>query len=266
MYVIVDPEWLNTNYQKYPKKISSKPKLQLKIERYWGITKGILKFYRSYTSEFFLSRFSEKYNPVGNFKIKGLGPESSGFRKDGSFLYYGILFGLKESTDLEFNETLSRIKNKNKRFEIGEDPNPKGLSLLHKIKSKLLAGGKNILFILPPLAPTVYQEIAKNKEHYGYLFKLRKSSLFDVDFTDPSILDGSNDCEYIDGMHGSDVVYARMLNFISKSGRDISHGINEGAVFSLITKYESKTMIELDHYKLKPINPTLKRCNDSTSP
>jgi hypothetical protein len=77
----------------------------------------------------------------------------------------------------------------------------------------------NLILIYPPFASRVYSKM--NEGGYAYIRDVQKrlsSCLPNVkfyDFLDPTTINGSSDCEFIDGFHGGDVLYARLLKSIS---------------------------------------------------
>ncbi len=81
----------------------------------------------------------------------------------------------------------------------------KALQLLDRI-------GISHTVILPPFAPSVAARMttADFPHHALLVDRLKSEGVSVFDFTRPEEL-GDDDCEYIDGFHGGDVVYARLL-------------------------------------------------------
>ncbi|MFP3480060.1 hypothetical protein SB780_35005, partial [Burkholderia sp. SIMBA_057] len=80
---------------------------------------------------------------------------SSGYRPDGSRLYYDLVFGDREGTDPRFSNTIRRVEEGNQRFEYGteidSDAIKNFLSLVKYLKDQEI----EVAVLLPPVAPDV---------------------------------------------------------------------------------------------------------------
>lgn len=157
---------------------------------------------------------------------------NKGFRSDGS-IYYGsqidkLVANDPSARDYAFEETFGRIDNGNKRFEYGEEINPKALEELEK----LLAFCKNhniyLIGFLPPFAEGVQTKMDETGQ-YGYVKGIYDASkaIFDkneFEFWDLSDLStfGSSDKEVIDGHHGGEATYLKMLVYMLENGSKLS--------------------------------------------
>lgn len=145
----------------------------------------------------------------------------TGFRNDGSF-YYGKQIAKKlqnDSTmaDFKFRETISRINKGNNRFEYGSDVNIKAILELKRLLSYCKEHKIRLVAFLPPFSDVTNQYMSKkNKYDYMHMIYPKIAPLFFdygfelYDFTNLSSCK-SNDNEVIDGFHGGEVTYLRML-------------------------------------------------------
>ena len=153
---------------------------------------------------------SIKYNPIGFDAYKnGTGTMFDGYRT----FYIEEIQTNSNYFDEKFKDTLDRINKKIKRFEDGDKLDKRALSDLNSIVK--ICKDKNIELILffPPFAQRVYDELEKQKAEYKYIDNLKKylneNGIKYFDLSNPSSLK-SNNCEFIDGFHGGDVVYSRI--------------------------------------------------------
>ena len=78
--------------------------------------------------------------------------------------------------------------------------------------------GIRVITFLPPLAPTVLAAMARNAQGYRYIDEVRARmpgiSAHHYDFHDGRAMHTS-DCEFVDGFHGGDVTFGRLLDAIA---------------------------------------------------
>lgn len=141
-----------------------------------------------------------------------------GFGPDGSWYYTAETTGQQRPFDYQFQDTLKQVRHGIKAFYRAA-PDQKGPSTEHldafaEIWCRLKARGIQTFVFIAPLSERVLAAMQKQPEDYPHLFSLREALLargIDVlDFTDPRAF-GSDDCEFIDGFHGGEVTYARIL-------------------------------------------------------
>ena len=141
-----------------------------------------------------------------------------GFGPDGSWYYTADVIGQKRPFDYQFNDTLSQVRHGIKAFYRAgpgqEVPSPEHLDAFAEIYCRLKARGIQTFVFIAPLSERVLATMRGHQEGYPHLFALRKALLargIDVlDLTDPSTF-ASDDCEFIDGFHGGEVTYTRVL-------------------------------------------------------
>lgn len=149
--------------------------------------------------------------------------KENGFRNDGSYRYGSRMASPTTEPDYQFHDTFERIRTGSRRFEFGKEISIVALAELEKILQYCRQNNIHIVGFLPPFAPSVNMKLRENRNRYEYLGKIssRVAPLFQkysfnfCDFSDTSAI-GSIDSEFVDGFHGSDVTYARILIEMAK--------------------------------------------------
>lgn len=149
-----------------------------------------------------------------------------GFRHDGSYRYGEVLRDPDNPAleDHDFRDTMSRIRRGNRRFEYGDSVSPSALTALDRFLGECARRRIEVVGFLPPFPPRVLDALGLMRERYGYLDDLapavatvfRKHGFAFYDYTDVRPL-GATDSEFIDGLHGSEKVYLRMLAHMANS-------------------------------------------------
>lgn len=161
---------------------------------------------------------------------------NQGFRKDGS-IFYGIqiqklLSNDSTANDFGYSDTYSRIKNGNRRFEYGTRVNDKAIQALSDLLQYCKRMNIYVVAILPPFADKVNLKM-KESGNYDYLdsiyckcidlFKKYQFELWDLSNLSKY---NSNDNETIDGFHGSEVAYLKMLIYMIENGSKLKQVTN----------------------------------------
>jgi len=138
-----------------------------------------------------------------------------GFRNDGSYSYGDLEHC--DDCEVDFADTLQRIASGQRRFEWGADVDRLALDEVDRVLEIAAAKNIQVVGLLPPFAPSVWSHL-RASDRYGYIdalriqlpaiFARRGRQLFD--FSDPDSI-GAVDAEFIDGFHGSERTYVRML-------------------------------------------------------
>lgn len=145
-----------------------------------------------------------------------------GFGPDGSWYYTAEISGEKPPYDYQFQDTLMQIDKGIKAFFHATDnqksPAKEHLEKFAEICCKLKSRGIATYIVIPPLSAKVYDKIKDKNQFYPHLFKLSQElkdmGLDVLDFSDPRLF-SSSDCEFIDGFHGGEVTYARILRYMA---------------------------------------------------
>jgi hypothetical protein len=137
-----------------------------------------------------------------------------GFAPDGSMYSTADVTGMRKPSDYQFRNTLKRVEYGTPRFEPAPELSGEHADALAEILCKLRSRGVRVYLFLPPLAQPVYDALYDREDEYPRLFDLSRAlAERDVevrDYSNPQSL-RATDCEFIDGLHGGDVVYARIL-------------------------------------------------------
>lgn len=161
---------------------------------------------------------------------------SKGFRRDGSYDYGNLIFQLltNDSTanDYGYSDTYSRINNGIRRFEYGSEVNDMSIKALNDLLAFCKKNDIYVVAILPPFADKVNLKM-KQSGNYLYMDSIYSKSVpifekynFELwDMTSLSCCE-SNDNEVIDGFHGSEVTYIRMLKYMVENGSKLKDFTN----------------------------------------
>jgi hypothetical protein len=149
-----------------------------------------------------------------------------GFRNDGSMYYGDQIYNLIHDKFFRsnlFQDVFDRIKNGNRRFEYGEQMDKNAVKELEHLLEYCQNRHINVIAFLPPFADAVFENMEQTGK-YAYMMKIyeRVKPVFDsygfelYDFSTTRLCD-SNDDEMIDGFHGGEVTYQKILiNMIRK--------------------------------------------------
>ncbi len=93
------------------------------------------------------------------------------------------------------------------------------------------------------------------KFNYSYIGDLKRkfhnAGIKLYDFTDPSKILDTSDCEFIDGFHGGDVIYAKILKYIASHEPDLADYIQHHYLEKVISAYTGLSMIPNPKITLK---------------
>jgi hypothetical protein len=153
----------------------------------------------------------------------GLGAriQETGFRNDGSYFYGPILRHPDDPTtdpDRAFAVSLSRARSGSTRFEFADDVDRQVVADLDAFLDAAHARNIHVVGFLTSYAPPVIAAM-RASGRFGYLEKIAPAvlPLFQsrgftfFDFTDLVPL-GSNDAEFLDGVHASEFAHLRMFD------------------------------------------------------
>jgi len=161
---------------------------------------------------------------------------NTGFRKDGS-IYYGkqikkLLDDDNTANDYDYLDTYSRIEDGNRRFQYGSQVNDKSIESLNHFLSYCKSNNIYVVAILPPFANKVAIKLDLSGK-YSYMDKIfyKSNAVFKrygFELWDMTNLNkyGSNDSETIDGFHGGEVTYLRMLIYMIENGSILKNYTN----------------------------------------
>lgn len=142
-----------------------------------------------------------------------------GFAPDGSYYYGGFVTGLRKSDDPRFLRTLNKVRNGISRFSYNSELDPAHLATFERIVTMLQQSGVPTVYFFTPFPKVLDDAMAQYADGYGYIKKLheylKNKGLTVYDFSDMTPY-GGTDCEFLEGIHGGDVLYARMLEQLAE--------------------------------------------------
>lgn len=218
----VDQWMLNENWNGFTQ--SYKPKAYWANNSFSFNSIRIIDFYKNILDGTFnLYNYNTSSSKVGfNAKFNNIG-----FRKDGSMNYGSQITKLINNDitaiDYLFRETFFRINNNSDRFEYGEDISLLGINKLKELLDYCYENNIKVVGFLPPFPESIYEKMIQS-ENYKYIEKIptilnKMFASYNYEFYDYTsfIKDKTYDIEYLDGFHGSEVTYYRILFDMLKS-------------------------------------------------
>lgn len=173
-----------------------------------------------------------------------------GFDQYGSYHYTPILNGTIKPDDPKFQSSIKRINNGEKVFthgdSIDEDVWQNFLRLVAWVKSHDI----NLIAFMPPLAPQVIDAMADTGD-YVYIDQLRsRLKQMDIEYYDFHDLRfaGASDCEFIDGIHGGDIVFRRaLLHMAARSQTGLAQDVKLSAIALTIQERSGFASAHITH-------------------
>ncbi len=169
---------------------------------------------------------------------------NAGIAPDGSYYYTDRVNGDHINDKEQFSETLERIERNEAQFIKGRNASHKLIKEFGDIVSKLQSKGIEVIVFFPPLAPRILREL--RALDYTYIDEIDNIFLDEKipyhDFLDPAEIGLTTDCEFIDGFHGGDVLYGRIIRQIAKSNKALAEAADL-KYLEKVEKYKGKAMI-----------------------
>lgn len=176
----------------------------------------------------------------------------NGMRPDGS-VHYGIQFFEPPDRNPEARDTW-RAQALDFRIRGGRPIEKRNLDLLKAMIAALEAGGGHVVAFIPPVAPSIRDGIEKDPVAKGFVDRFRADAAATLgprlfDFHD-GVAGGDDDCEYIDGFHGGEVTYVRMLREMAKSDPALAAVADTAAIDAAIAAHKGHALaiLERDAY------------------
>jgi hypothetical protein len=143
--------------------------------------------------------------------------DNQGFDQYGSFYYVSIATGQRTARDFRLADTEQRIRKGADRFEHAAKADTAAVERFLQQLQRLQATGIHVVLIFPPLAGRV-NDLMTHVGGYEYvpdlLRRLSDRGAEPLDYRDLRSLErgvSDPDCELVDGLHGGDVAYARLI-------------------------------------------------------
>lgn len=186
-----------------------------------------------------------------------------GYRADGSYCY-GKWIGQEQKHDnYQFEMTMDRIAKRSKNFTDATDVNEAAVRELEAFLDLCESKGIHVVTFLPPYAHKVMERFAEEPEHFPYIFKLyeRLNPMFEkrglrlFDYTDIASVN-SNDYETIDGFHGSEPCYLKIIHRMAMKDSVLARHLDVAHTGRLLQSLYSARQIvwELDEVGRKDAN------------
>ncbi len=100
-----------------------------------------------------------------------------------------------------------------------------------------------VVIFIPPLAPSVYQAIQDKPKEYAYIDELfttlQEYHIPFFNYHNPAVLHNDN-CEFLDGFHGGDVFYARILADMAHNNQILKSYVNMPYLTELIRTHKGR--------------------------
>lgn len=235
----------NDNWNKQVKEYPSFEKIE-QIER--GKVSIIKSMIRDYIDGKYKISDLQNYSRNQGMNGKIL---NNGFMEDGSYYYGDMYRNPEKQKDYRFKDTYQRIENGNSRFEYGdvidEETSRKLDDLLFFCKEKEIF----VICFVTPFAPSVYSKMMETGE-YGYLGGVTDSceplfQKYGFEFYDFANVESLSitDEYFIDGFHGGEIAYAKMIDQIRKSDSVIEKYVHEEKLERILAEgYSEKIFYE----------------------
>ena len=195
-------------------------------------------------------------NGITSYKNVGLRSlkYSNGFRKDGSYQYTSFILGDEKNSDIKFSNTYDRINHGNSRFEYANHISKERVEIFNEIIKFAKDNDIKLILFIPPLANEVVEKMNSLGYKYNYVSEFRKlvkeTDIENYDFHD--MRDYYKDsCEFVDGFHGGDVAYQRILKKMYDQNSSLSKYLNIELINKSISENAGKTLTIFDKTKYK---------------
>lgn len=139
----------------------------------------------------------------------------------------------------EFSRALEAIERNNGSFVRTESFSFSKLSSFSSAIRTIELAGTTVLVVYPPIsdaAHTAAGQISGLNYIYALREKLSALRAIRVDFLFPSSF-GSNDCEFVDGSHGGEIAYARILKELAQESAELASWIDPDQINASLEKY-----------------------------
>ena len=150
-----------------------------------------------------------------------------GTRNDGSYRYRTYYYNLDDPRHLDrnFSESFRKIDHGLLPYEWSTELHPPAVQEIEELLAECDRRGVMVVGFLPPFAHPLIERMAQVPEHYEYMKKLEPAlrPLFEqhgfelYNFTDAAQLQ-TPDREAIDGFHGTERTYIRLLIAMLRQG------------------------------------------------
>ncbi|MCW5751308.1 MAG: hypothetical protein KIT81_09180 [Alphaproteobacteria bacterium] len=184
--------------------------------------------------------------PLGvGFAAKFLG---AGFQKDGSYIYGATTHGATPSPDPQFRRTLRRSTGPKSKFTLDFTFSEEEFHELSTAMRKLGELAGQVIVLLPPVAePVLTNHMPEARRGLDRLIELIRAEGWPLaEYTDPTRY-GSDACEFIDGMHGGVVTYARLSLDMARSDPSLGRYFDMARLEAMVRERAGFATLAEDH-------------------
>lgn len=179
---------------------------------------------------------------------------NNGFRRDGSRDYGTQIekLELNDTTleDYQFRNTFSRIQEGNHRFQYGKEINFSDLQYIEDIIDYCINQDIKLFIFMPPFAPSVWAAMERSG-NYNYIKEADKHvkricNIHNIPYFNfsGSHLVHYSDSEMLDGFHGSERVYGKMLLHMAQLSSDIESIIDKDNLIQTLNETSHLNMFD----------------------
>lgn len=164
----------------------------------------------------------------------------SGFAKDGSYRYGAAALAGLSDPESAFSQTYRDIDFSAARFASGDTVSRQALGWTEDFLKFCAAHNIEVVGILPPFAPQVFEKM-QSTGRYGYIDLLPDAlqklfASYGFACYDYTYLPDTQAAEYLDGYHGGDQVYAKMMQDLSGRESALSSYIDAERIKGLLAQ------------------------------
>lgn len=171
--------------------------------------------------------------------------KNEGFAHDGSYYYTSVVTGAAPSDDIQFQTSLLQIQEGKGQYQHNQKISPIYIERFLRMIEKLQENGVKVMVFIPPVSPTIVEGLEKNKDKFEYItdlfshLKTYNITLFD--FHNAADIKAC-DCEFLDGYHGGEVLYLRMLDKMAteENNKALLPFVNMPYITSTIAQYRNR--------------------------
>lgn len=220
--IFLDPWWFNERY------LDGRDTFALREERVGNVFRTAFVL----TNRAIRHGIATRHDRLGMAAIQS----DQGYDGYGSFHYLARVSGAEKTEDVNFRRTLRMIGAQEDRFVGGEEPTPFAVKRWHEIRALLEKNGIKVAATVAPMAPNAIELMRKNGKHNLYFALAGKLGADVADFIDPASFLGADNCEFLDGFHGGEVSYARMLLALAEKRPDVRPFIKSDFLRGFVAK------------------------------
>lgn len=192
------------------------------------------------------NRAGNPYTNHGNIGLAAI-VHGNGYRFDGSYLAASQVLGVSGNG---FADVLKSIDAGEGYFRHGDAVNQFMVEELVRLQNLCVEKGIDLIFFLAPLPREVLDRMDGASGRYAYIREMHsaldRNDVRYYDYLDPCIL-GADDCEFIDGTHGGDVLYQRLL--LDMAWKDSGFGklVHVRTLEENVRKFKGHALTVFDH-------------------